>query len=97
MLWALQVVDLLPDLSSESSDACLLHLVLLLLLFHASLWVDLYWSLSLESSMSLIPQHTVKLFLFLHLQHFLPHAGHSLGRCDCPHLPHVLSGPPLAL
>ena len=96
MLWALWVVDLLLDLSSKSSDACLC-LLLLFLLFCDSLWVYLCWSLSQDSSMSLILQHVVKLLLFLHLWHFLPHTGHSLGRCDVLHLLHILPGPPLAL
>ena len=48
MMWALWVVDLLLDLSSESSDAYLLCLLLLLLFLCDSLWVDLCWSLSQE-------------------------------------------------
>ena len=63
-------MDLLLDLSSESSDVFLLCLCLLSLLFCDSLWIDLCWSLSQDSSMSLILQHIVKWFLFPHLQHF---------------------------
>ena len=90
MLWALWVVDLLLDLSSESSDAYLLCLLLLLYLLHDSLWVNLCWSLSRESFLSLVLQHILKWFLFRHLRHFLPHAGHSLGGCDVLHLLHIL-------
>ena len=32
----------------------------------------------------------LKWFLFPHLWHFLPQAGHSLGGWDVPHLPHIL-------
>ena len=39
----------------------------------------------------------LKWFLFLHLCHFLPHAGHSLGGWYVLHLLHVFPGPPSAL
>ena len=78
---ALWVED--PDLSSGSSGAYLLCLLLLLLLLCDSLWVDLCWSLSWESSLSLDLQYILKWFLFPHWWQYLPHAGHSLGRWDC--------------
>ena len=45
---------------------------------------------SVPSSQLLGPALMLKWFLFPHLWHLLPHAGHSLGGWDVPHLPHIL-------
>ena len=55
------------------------------------------WSLAVLGPFCFDLQHVLKWFLFPHLWHFLPHAGHSLSGWDMLHLPHVLPGPPLAL
>ena len=64
------------DLSSESSDAYLLCLLLLLhLLLCDSLWVNLCWSLSRVSSLSLALQHILKWFCFHTWNIFCPMLG----------------------
>ena len=45
---------------------------------------------SVPSSWLLRPTLCTEMFLLPHLWHFLPHAGHSLGGWDVPHLPHIL-------
>ena len=84
MLWALLVTDLLLDLEWRGLPLPLCPLdVLQDFLFPAPDCLDL--------------QHVLKWFLFPHLWHFLPHAGHSLGGWDVPHLLHVLPWLPLVL
>ena len=55
------------------------------------------WSLAVLGTFCFDLQHVLKWFLFPHLWHFLPQAGHSLGGWDMLHLLHVLHEPPLAL
>ena len=88
ILWVLQVLDLLLDLNLD-------YLALPL----GCLMVPLPWGGLLLSwgPLCVDLQHVLKWFLFPHLWHFMPHAGHSLSGWDMLHLPHVLPGPPLAL
>ena len=77
MLYALLVTGLLLDL-----DQCGLPLP-----FHP---LDVLWDF-LSPPLDCLDLHWVlKWFLLPHLWHFLPHAGHSLGGWDIPHLPHIL-------
>ena len=59
--------------------------------------LDVLWDFLFLDPVCLDLQHVLKWFLFPHLWHFLPHAGHSLCGWDVPHLLHVLPWLPLDL
>ena len=84
MLWALLVTSWLLDLERGGLPLPLHPL-------------DVLWDFLFPEPVCLDLQHELKWFLLPHLWHFLPHTGHSLGRWDILHLPHVLPWLSLAL
>ena len=88
----------LPEWSWKEADSMLCALLVTWLLLDLDCWclpLPLHPLDVLQDHLSPPPDcldlHWVlKWFLFPHLWHFLPHAGHSLGGWDVPHLPHIL-------
>ena len=88
----------LPEWSWKEADSMLCALLVTWLLLDLDCWclplflhpLDVLWDCLSDPPDCLDLHCVLKWFLFPHLWHFLPQAGHSLGGWDVPHLPHIL-------
>ena len=84
--------------SWKEADSMLYALLVTWLLLNLDCWhlplplcpLDVLWDLLSPPPDCLDLHWVLKWFLLPHLWHFLPHAGHSWGGWDVPHLPHIL-------